>query len=333
MMNRSVSRLRFPCAAALMFMVGGCATNTIRLDRADTMTTTGRDAAAATQDLMKQVRRENRSALVDIVAADPNCTLPSPVIMQGTADAGASLCRKGAREQSDFALTRFASRDFQASLSVIGGLTAYLDAVDAVVTREPLDLGTTVIEAHEELFGISADIATIAGSSPTAGLTNDQKAAVGGTLALLGEIIDEAERVDDLRKLEIKSDPKAFGVSLDALSAANRKWLTALDAQIDNRRILAERQIRRMTTSPVEQRRKTADELMTLIERQEELPQFASALDETVDALREAHEDYRSLLFGDGRQLTAKERKKAAAITRARLRAALKNLAAVVRAF
>lgn len=321
------------CFVFLALLASGCATNTIRLDRAETMTAAGRDAAAATQDLMKQVRRENRSALVDIAATDANCMLPSPVIMQGPAEEGTSLCRKGEQQQGDFALTRFTSRDFQTSLAVIGGLTAYLDAVDAILSRKPIDLGTTVIEAHEELVGISADIATITGSTRPAGLTDDQKAAVGGTLALLGEIIDEAERVDDLRKLEIKSDPKTFDTSLDALSAANKKWLTALDVQIDNRRTLADRQLRRMASSPVDQRRKTADELMTLIERQESLPQFAGALEETVGALRDANKDYRALLFGNSRQLTQKERRKAAAITRARLRAALKNLAAIVRAF
>lgn len=320
-------------STALILLLGGCATNSIRLDRAETMTAAGEDAAAATHELMKQVKRENRAALIDIVAADPNCTLPSPVIMQGAADPGTTLCRKGAVQPTDFTLTRFTSHDFETTLAVIGGLTAYLDAVDAIVTREPLDIGSTVVDAYEELESISADVATIAGSAAPPILSNDQKTAIGGALALLGEIIDEAERVEDLRKLELKSDPKIFNTSLDALSSHNRKWLNALDAQIDNRRILADRRLRRSSDLTADDRRKSADELMTLIERQEELPQFNKALEETIGALLEAHKDYRNLLFGDNRQMTAKEKQKAAKITRARLRASLKNLAAIVRAF
>lgn len=324
------------CSIALILALSGCATNAIRIDRAETMTSAGREATNATRTLMRNVQSENRESLVDLVASDPNCSLPKPIIAQGATSPSITLCRPGDTPTgSDFEVARLTRRDFGPSLAVIDGLVSYFDAVDAVVTRDPIDIAGTVSEALATLEGIASDIATVAGKSDAKlpALTEAQSAAVDGTLALLGEIISEANQVSDLRKIELKMDQKAFATSIDQLESANVKWLNGLDVQIDNRKTLVARRLPRISAQQYDERRRYADQLLTLIERQEQLPQLQASLAQTVRALKETHTSYRELLFGDKRQLTLAEKRKAAAITRSRLRGVLSNLANIIRAF
>ncbi len=321
---------------ALILALSGCATNAIRIDRAATMTSTGREATNATRTLMSNVQSENRESLIDLVASDPNCRLPKPIIAQGASSPNITLCRPSdTANGSDFEVARLMRRDFAPSLAVIDGLVAYFDAVDAVVTRDPIDLAGTVSEAVATLEGIASDIATVASKSDAKipALTEAQSAAVGGTLDLLGEIISEANQVNDLRKIELEMDQTAFATSIGQLESANVKWLNGLDVQIDSRRALLARRLPRIAAKQYDERRRYADQLLTLIERQEQLPEIQAALAKTLLALKETHASYRALLFGDKRQLTLSEKRKAAAITRSRLRGVLSNLANIIRAF
>lgn len=313
-------------ALASLVALTGCATNAIRLDRAATLTSAGRTATDATRAFMETVRIENRESLVDLVAADPSCRLPQPLIAQGEVVDQTILCRTGPAQRADFTMPRLIRRDFAPSLAVIDGLVAYLDAIDAVLAREPIDIPGVVGDAQATLETIS----TIAGGSA---LSEEQTAAVAGALTLLNQIVDEAQRVDDLRRIELQQDQAAFAGSVDNLDAANRKWLRSMDAQLDNRRTLLERRLPRIPASDYDRRRAAAADLMMLIERQEALPELTAALAKTVQALRDSHTAYRDLLFGDGRLLTPKERKKAADLTRARLRGALNSLTAIIKAF
>ena len=129
-------------SALLLF---GCATNTIRLDRAATMTAAGRTATGATRAFINKVGAENRESLIDLAAADPNCQLPSPLIASGNSQ---GLCRSGDAQSNDFRYPRITARDLQPSLAVIDGVTAYLDAVDAILTREPIDYAGPAADAQ-----------------------------------------------------------------------------------------------------------------------------------------------------------------------------------------
>ena len=84
---------RFGFIACVGLGVAGCATNVIRLDRAETMTGAGRAASLATERLMTRARSENRSALVEIVALDPQCSLPEPTIASQRDYAKRKLCQ------------------------------------------------------------------------------------------------------------------------------------------------------------------------------------------------------------------------------------------------
>lgn len=320
---------------ALTILLSGCATNAIRIDRAATMTDAARAATDATRILMADVQSENREALIDLVTSDPNCRLPTPLIAQGQTTGSETICRKGNKQDNDFRLPRLTRQDFGPSLAVIDGLVTYFDAVDAIITREPADLTDKLLGAQSTLGAIVANLGTITDQDDVTlpALTDDQKGAVEDTLSLLGDIIDEAARVDDLRKVEIQLDQAAFAKDIDRLNRINQRWLLIMDVQIDNRLTLIEGRLPRITAKHFEQRRRYAAQQITLIERQEALPELESALSKTVEMLRETHSDYHALLFGDDRSLTLDEKRKTAAITRTRLRGALGRLAAIVGVF
>lgn len=322
-------------ALVLAIILSGCATNTIRMERAGTMTEAARTATDATRVLMADVQAENRNALIDLVASDPNCRLPTPLIAQDATAEDETICRKGNRQDNDFQLTRLTRQDFAPSLAVIDGLVAYFDAVDAIITREPTDLTDRLIGAQANLDAIASDLGNLTGQEggvlPV--LTDDQKGAVADTLSLLGEMIDEAARVDDLRKIEIQMDQAAFADDIDRLDRINQLWLRVMDGQVNNRLTLVTRRLPRISAEDFEGRHRFAAQQMTLIERQEALPELAIALARTVDMLRATHSDYHGLLFGDKRLLTLDEKRRAAAITRTRLRRALSHLAAIARVF
>jgi hypothetical protein len=320
-------------AAALA--VTGCATNAIRIDRAVTMTKAGRAATDKTREVMKEARQENREFLIDLVASDRNCSPTAPVIAFPKSPGKGRLCVGKPRPGSgDFTVRRIMSRDFEPSLAVIDGIVAYLDVVDAVALRKPLDLGATVVGAYEELNGVFADLETLTGvDNPVPELTSNQLGAVGSILTLLGEIIQEAEKVGELRRIEDNRDRAAFSDSLARLASVNELWLTRLSVQIASRKLLVARQLQLTPASRYDERHNLAAQQMRLIEQGEAIGPLKKALAKTVTVLEEAHRDYRTLLFGSARNMTKDEKRKAAAITRDRLRRALSGLAKAVAAF
>lgn len=319
--------------ALLSSLSAGCATNVIRLDRAATMTKAGRIATDATRTVMKDVAIENRALLIDLVASDRNCRFPDVIIAYAKPTAGSTLCRKGPRLKGDQEITRLRKSDYAPSLATIDGLVAYFDAVDSIVTREPLDLEGDFAEAQGNLLSIKNDVSTIIGSDgvPIPTFTADQQAAVGGVLDLFSEIIDEAQRVKELRKIDLEQ--VAIEGSLQSLDQANDRWVRTLEAQINSRFTLSRLRLPKIPISKYEVRRVAADEQLTLLERQENIAGLKIALKNTVKALRTARTDYRNLLFNYDKTLTTAERRKSAAIVRSRVRAALASLASVIRAF
>ena len=231
-------------SALLTLLTAGCAMNATHLDRATAMGEAGRAATAGTGKAMDALRSTNRDVLVDLVAMDPNCALPNPVVAAGRSDPAALICRAGTFQAGDFALRRWGARELRPSLTVIKALAAYLGAMDSVVARKPRDLGGELADAEAKLAGPAGDLTTIAGAAPPPPISADQRAAVQGTLALLSQIIDEASRVDNLRKMEIALDPAAFTNDLAALKRSNDGVVNRLGAQLQNQQTLFSLQLR-----------------------------------------------------------------------------------------
>lgn len=321
-----------------VLLLAGCAGDAIRIGRAESMVSAGRAAGEATEGLMQRTRASNREVLIDIVAADPNCNFPRPAIMSGDRPRGTLYCRPGGFDQQryprDWQMQRITERDFKATLGVIGALSGYLDLIDGIVQRDPLDLGA-------EFANIASDLDTIKGaaeavSGSTVGipsLSDDQSDAIDGALDLISTILDERNRVDEMRAVETAENRQLFTDTLTSLRSANRDWATSLERQVRQRRALLEDRLARLSRAGEAQRRPAAEALLTAIEEQESLSRLLPALNDVTDKLQQSHTAYLALLDDPNAELTRAERARLAQLNHDRVMGALRSLTALIRAF
>lgn len=340
--------------AAASLALASCATNTIRLDRAATMSAAGREAGEATMDFADRAIAANRDALIEIVAFDPACAIPEPLIASGPVKPGEPpLCAPGGERPFPFA--RRTRADIAATAAIVGGIAAYLDAVDAVLAREDPDLAGSFAEAEGDLEAVRQ----LVGADGAPLLSAEQSGAIGAVLSLISEIAGEAARVDGLRALEARlareetpvpyADSEcrhlpgaaANGASLSrfangicALKRANAYWAVQLYADQRTRFSVANTAFRRAAPDDAEGRRDSVRHQVELYETAMAVPRMRAAIDALADDFAEAHRAYRALLDGgEGAALTPKERARRAAIEKARVRAALRSFARLVAAF
>jgi hypothetical protein len=337
MLNRySCARFIFATGSAGLLM--SCATNTITLDRADTMVSAGREATGATSALMDRTRAANREILIEIVSLDPACNLPRPVIMSGNPPTGTRFCRPGGLNNklhpNDWEMQRITARDLAATLASIRGLAGYLDLIDGVVSRAPLDLGADLAAVHSDLQTIKAAANAVAGKDlGIPDLSDEQKNAITGVFDLISVLIDEKKRVDDLSRIETVEQRQLFDDSVRHLRAANRKWTDNLQTQVSQRRTLFEDRLERLHSAGEAKRRPVVEALLETIEQEEKMGQLRASLDDVTDKLVGAHLAYLTLLDDPGSELTTAEKQKAAKINHDRIMGALKSLTAVLKAF
>ena len=335
--------------------LASCATNAIRLDRAATMSEAGRKAGDATLAFADRAMAANRDALIDIVAFDPVCEIPVPLIKSGRQVKGASpLCGPSATTATTpFPFARQTRRDLAVTAAVVDGITAYLDAVDEVLAKDDIDIVGSFANAQGDLQALQ----TIFGHDKQL-LGDDQSAAITSVLTLLQEIASESAKVDDLRLLEAQilrdNRPVAFPDSACAklnsenppaavsafdngicgLKLANKRWKVTFEAAQKSRFTLSNQIYRNYPQPEFDQRRTSVKSQVELYELGEAAPQLENALDNLADKFRAAHMAYLELLPGGSKaELTPKEKAKRARLERERVRSALRAVAELVKAF
>lgn len=330
-------KLNRPVLALLAFStLSGCGINAIRLDRASSMVSAGRLVESSTGTLIEQTRVANRDLLIDLVAIDPNCRLPLPMIMEVLPPSGSHYCRpSGSRPgTNDWQVERVTQRDVSATLTVVRALSGYLDLVNAVVAREPIDLGSEFANALDDLQTINGAAVEVAGlKSGLPMLSSDQTSAIKGAIDLLSVVLDEKYRVDDLRRIETVENRQFFDTTTRALALANATWLDNYRRELSRRQTFLQDRLDRMPKAGIDARRPVAAALLATIESRENLPKMKLALENTLDELVRSHNSYLILLFDDRAELSGKERKKLAKLNHDRVMGALKSLTAVLRAF
>lgn len=350
-------------AVTALLALGGCATNTLRLDRATTLGVAGGRATAATEALLDKVDAANRATAIDVASLDPACRLPAPLIASAASPGTAAgpepfICRAGAPRPGDFELRRLDRRAFAPALAVVAALSDYLGVIDAVVSEEPVDAGAVFLDAEAKLSGVAENLASITGSAAPPALTSAQAKAVASALTLVGTLAQEADKVARLKAIERDPAQAArFASTLADLRAVNAMWTTVLANEVGKQADATEIALRppHADAAPAQpaargtsrdaavgpaRRPLTATEVhalrerqMDLIDRQAEVAALGPALAKSVDALEAAHRAYRALLFDPDAPKTPAERRRAAKLIETRLLAALNALGSLVRAF
>ncbi|MBO9712733.1 hypothetical protein [Sphingomonas sp.] len=338
-------------ALAIALALSGCVTSTLQLGRAGTMVEAGNAATAASRKTIDETAASYRRYLVELAAFDPNCQALSSTLEIGPGATGGCIIEQGGRGHKVLGPSQAYAK---ISLATINGMVAYLDAVDAIATRKPIDIAGTLTDARDQLEGVISNINGIVGSNLSLPVSEDQLKSAKTILDLISGLISSADQVRDLRRIEAKLDDNEFRASLDALRAISHAWTDALatslkleGAQIDGvRGYQASAMLAlcppgsasdcRYTRIPAADRaeyRATADRSLAVTEQLAKVQATREQLDKLLDAFGEAHASYRALLFDPHAKLSLAERRLKAAEIRKRILSALKGLLAVAALF
>lgn len=331
-----------------MPMLAGCATADLQVDRAGELATAGRAATHASRAVIGESFAAHDRLVVEIATLDPGCALPEPTLALGTG-AGRCIDRLGDRGVT---LKGPPAQSAKAAYGTIDGLTAYLDAVDAIVTREPVDVAARLAGAQEELGGIVDDINAITGAA-IALPSPEVLSAPTRLIALIVELQERAAQVRDLKALETELDAGAFAAVVGDLGTLNDAWSSAYVEAVKNEirqaddvrgrqaRLVREAcpdtadatcLFRKFSAADRDEFRSAAEQRMALDGRHQSALRTKAALRRLNEAFLKAHEDYRILLITpDKAKLSDAERRKKARIIRQRLRAALAGIADIAR--
>jgi hypothetical protein len=334
-MQRHLTPNLLPLLALALAALSGCAAQeTVALERGGTLVTLGAAATDASRELLREVRRANEEARIEIVVADPSCNFRDIRIASDDAPADAILCSPGG---VPFAEVKAGA--VEPTIRLIDGVTAYLSAVDDVLGGTSFDSAAAVEQA---LVDANA-IATIATTGEAGPFSADQIAAASGLAAVLARVADTRARADRLAVLE--TEHPAVGPLIDVLDRDTRTWagsslpanLKAIDAAFETRSLqlrqamVAERKAGGSLAADA-QWRAFLQSWSQIRARQEGAEALPREMGRVVGSLRKAHAGYARLLDPNAK-LTAADRAAIRATARRQLSEVLASVAGVLRAF
>ena len=335
--------------ATITVTLAGCATHQLQVGRASEMVTSGRATTEASRSLIAETLASHQRFVAELASIDPNCELPDPKILLGANGWGGCV-----RGSSDLGATlRGPSRAYaKLSLATINGAIAYLDAIDAIATRKPIDIAGSLESARDDLSGVIDGINALSGSTLAVPVSKEQLAAAKTLLDLLSELVSAAHQSRDLKKVEARLDQGAFETSIAKLTEVTTAWTAALaiafrqeDEQIDAVRALQAQRMRAVcaqandpqcgfrafTAADRDEFRAYAQRKLTALDRQAQAAQLGIKLPELMATFAKAHEAYRALLFDPGNTtLTPAERELRAQIIRRQITSAINGVLAIV---
>ncbi len=308
--------------------LSGCALNDIRVDRAATMAEAGRAATQASGTFMKAAQDSWRETIVEVVAYDPACALPSPQIQNGgKRSPQVKLCPITAGASSA-PLTAVSHRELLPSLATLDAIAGYLDAVDAIVRREPADLAGSLANARSD---VEAVLGLVAPGTGLPAFDETQTKALNDALTLIATLALKADQVHDLRRLELAPDALQFDETIASLKAANDHWGNVLGAASLTQAAVLSAAYRRSPPAAMDDRRIAVRRQLELYELKERAPELAGRLNQLAEAFRTAHADYLALLPGGSKaKLSSKEKRKIADLTKQRVRVALHSAVTLI---
>lgn len=327
-------------AAALL--VGGCAMDRVRIERAGEVVDQGGPLVAASSALLNNIAGTSREASIELALADPLCDWPEINIATGTP--AASLCDPASSSHVTF--TRIDATKFEPTVQLIAALSGYVAAVDAVVTDSASDERINLAKAKATIEGIIGGISSVTGApNPVAGLSPDQQTALNGIVAMIDRLAAEADRARRLQVVETNS-PKLRDVTAalrrDLMNWSNLALISELDTLQTVQTMLwqRDRMLRLKPVRNIEEKRSLLDDdaRRALLNRRLETEgrlvaarRLPKTLSQAVGDFEAAHDSYVNAL--ENTTLTPENRRRVAQVTRERLRESLALLAQTVAAF
>lgn len=321
---------------AVLLMLGaslqGCAVDRLRVERAGEVVSAGQPLVAAASTTLNEVAKSSVEAGVEFAATDPSCDWPEIRVLREPSPK--ALCAPAsAAPATFFTLTTTDKPRMAATITLVAALGDYVDAVDAVVSEDPVDAGAALGRARAELEGIVGDLSTIANRPKPELLADDQFAAIQGIAGFIGELAQEADQARRLKIIE--KNNVGMGEVAKRIGADVGLWtnlgLVSNLRDIENLRVRTWRVLRQSPQATEADRRAVLLQRVAVGQRIAAANALPAALNKAVAAFVQAHAEYANAL--DGRKLSPANRARAAQITRERLRRTLSLIADTLAAF
>lgn len=346
MMRRIVLAVLALCA------LGGCAAREqLAVDRGTELVAAGEPALTAARVYLRKVEATSRSAAVELAVLDRSCDWPAPRIPADSRqtrhpDQLGRLCsvssaEKAARQMATGSapflepviFRPVGGTELEPTLRLIGGMTAYLEAVDALVSSEPDGSGALLAAALADAQAIAAIADTLHGTAERTLLSQDQADAAVGLVGLIGEFQQRRGQARELEAL-VRADDGRFDRSLDALDSSLDRWAMLVEASdldtIDAVFALSFRKLR-PTADDASYRSFLADWQALTAEREAAARGMPPTLRQALAATREAHRQYVNILRDS--ELTPENRAARARIARDQFSRTLGAVANILRSF
>ncbi len=325
-----------------MLLLAGCATDTVRIERAGEVVQQGQPLIAASNALLDNIVDVSQQASIEMALADPLCDWPELRIATGTP--AASLCDP--QSSSFTTITRIDRESVAPMLKLIAALSAYVAAVDSIVADSPTDAGINLADARSQIESIAGGIAAIAGvPDPVAALTDDQKAALTGIAAMLDRLARERAQAGQLLALEANApDLRATTAALrrDLVNWSKLALMSDLQTLQDVQTLRWQRdRLSRSNPKPTRaeraawlsdaERRALLGRRVDIASRLTAANRLPATLSAAVGDFEAAHDQYLNIL--ENKDLTPENRARKAEVTRQHLRESLALLAQTIAAF
>jgi hypothetical protein len=340
-------------AACAMLLLGGCAAREqLAVDRGAELVAAAEPAMGAARTHLRTVEATSRRAAVELAVVDRSCNWPTPRIPADPRQNShpqqlGKLCSVEAAERAAQAMAAqggapflkpvafrpVGGKELEPTLRLIGGMTAYLEAVDAVVSADPDGSAAILDMALKDAEAIAAIAAGLTGTDELTLLTKDQGAAATGLAGLIGEFQQRRGQAAELERL-VREDKGKFDASIDALERSLDNWSKlVLEADLDTIDAVFGRRFAKLRpTADDASYRSFLEEWQVLgAEREAAARGMPPALRQALAATREAHRQYVNILLDE--TLTPENRRAKARIAREQFSRSLGAVANILRAF
>lgn len=328
-------------AAIALIVISGCATNALRVEYAGDVGTKGRAAAAASREYLKEVEAARLEANLDLVEQDPACGRWQPALRRQVSlgpdkPAVGWLCAAGSDVPGSPFSLRPISYQLVPTIQLTDALTSYADALIEVAQGDRVSPAQGFIDALATARSVQRLAGAVTNSEVGPSLAADDPRVVAATgfVNFLGELAEEAGRVEDLRQI-IARNPEGARPLIRALRDHLVTWEisrksdratellieAALLSSVFNAQPPAEGSARR--TALDNYYRRDAERLAG--------DQLHPKLDALLHALEQADADLRRVLEPNP-NLTDEERRRVAEISRKRIVRALDGLTEIINA-
>ncbi|TVV71454.1 hypothetical protein [Sphingomonas solaris] len=334
MRHRTVSCL----TAAVAALLGGCATNAVRLETAGTVQTRSREAVTAASTYFDTIEQRRRAAAAALVASDPSCLPATPLRIQvpiaSTAGA-APLCladeaRAPGYTTFEVDIGSTPRTVLEPRIALLAAISDYADAIASILEAPKTDVSAEITAFADQADRLARFSNFAAGTdlpNVNAAIASEQGQSLVALIAFASDLAREARQTRDVRALVIERGA-VVDRAIASLSVQVSTWGRGAARNADDLygNALFRTYIRNRANLSADQREHLATRVFAAREGAKQGPARAAQVAEAIDLAAKAQTALRDAMAG---RLTPQQRRAVARLNIDRITRALGLIASM----